>query len=297
MNQIFKHPAPAASLDLDVLRSVVEIAETGSMKQAADRVGRTPAALSMQLKKLEETLGRALFTRNRQGMSPTSEGHKLLVYARKMVELNRAALDAFRGPALSGELTVGTTDDLGYQQLANVLAGFAQSHCGVTVNVEMGQSTALAASFDKGGLDMTLLSPGCAVGRRESDITLHREKLLWLGAEGGCAKSRTPLPVALANAGCAWRRQVIEALTRSGRDYRIAYVSDFDAALMAAVSADLAVAALPESRVGPGLVVLPGTAGLPDPGESEIVLRLGQDPSPAATALAEHIAESYRRLR
>ncbi|MEL6477823.1 MAG: LysR family transcriptional regulator, partial [Pseudomonadota bacterium] len=187
MNEIFSPPAPAATLDVDVLRTMVEIAETGSMTLAAERVGRTPAALSMQLKKLEETLGRALFTRNRQGMSPTSEGHKLLVYARKMVELNRAALDAFRGPALSGEITVGTTDDLGHQQLANVLAGFAQSHCGVTVNVVMGQTTALAASFDKGTLDMTLLSPGCAVGRRDSDITLHREKLIWLGAEGGCA--------------------------------------------------------------------------------------------------------------
>ncbi|MEM0922333.1 MAG: LysR family transcriptional regulator [Pseudomonadota bacterium] len=297
MNQIFTPPAPAASLDIDVLRSVVEIAETGSMTVAAERVGRTPAALSMQLKKLEETLGRALFTRNRQGMSPTSEGHKLLVYARKMVDLNRAALDAFRGPALSGEITIGTTDDLGYQQLANVLAGFAQSHCGVTVNVVMGQSTALATSFDKGTLDMTLLSPGCAVGRRDSDITLHRETLVWMGAEGGCAKSRTPLPVAVANSGCAWRRQVIEALTRSGREYRVAYVSDFDAALQAAISADLAVAALPESRLGPGLVPLSGAAGLPDPGESEIVLRVGQNPSPAVMALSEHIAESYHRLR
>ncbi|MEL6479642.1 MAG: LysR substrate-binding domain-containing protein, partial [Pseudomonadota bacterium] len=116
-------------------------------------------------------------------------------------------------------------------------------------------------------------------------------------SQGGCAKSRTPLPVAVANAGCAWRRQVIEALDRSGREYRVAYVSDFDAALQAAVSADLAVAALPVSRVEPGLVPLSSAAGLPEPGESEIVLRMGQDPSPAATALAEHIAESYRRLR
>lgn len=297
MNQIFSPPAHAASLDVDVLRSVIEIAETGSISTASERVGRTPAALSMQLKKLEETLGRSLFVRNRQGMYPTSEGERLLTYARKMVELNRAALEAFRGPALTGEVSIGTTDDLGYGQLATVLAGFAQSHCGVTVNVVMGQSTALAPDFDRGVLDMTLLSPGCAVGRRESDITVHREKLVWLGAEGGCAKSQTPLPVAVANAGCAWRRQVTEALTRSEREYRIAYVSDFDAALQAAISADLAVGALPESRVGAGLIALPPSVGLPDPGDSEIVLRIGQKPSPAVTALAEHIAESYRRLR
>ncbi|MEM7506930.1 MAG: LysR family transcriptional regulator [Pseudomonadota bacterium] len=297
MNKIFAPPAPAASLDIDVLRTVVEIAETGSMTVAAERVGRTPAALSMQLKKLEETLGRSLFVRNRQGMYATSEGERLLTYARKMVSLNHAALEAFRGPALTGEISIGLTDDLGYDQLASVLGGFAQSHCGVTVNVSMASSAALAPEFDRGNLDMTLLSPGCAVGRRESDITVHREKLIWLGAEGGCAKSRTPLPVAVANPGCAWRRQVIEALDRSGRPYRVAYISDFDAALQAAISADLAVGAMPESRIGQGLVPLRGAAGLPEPGASEIVLRIGANPTPAVVALAEHITESYRRLR
>ena len=297
MNQIFAPPAPAANLDLDVLRTVVEIAETGSIKQAAERVHRTPAALSMQIKKLEETLGRTLFVRNRQGMTLTSEGQRLLIYARKMVELNHAALEAFRGPALSGEIAIGLTDDLGYDQLASVLGGFAQSHPGVTVNVIMASSAAMAPEFDRGALDMTLLSPGCAVGRRESDITVHRERLVWLGAVGGTAKNQSPLPVAVANPGCAWRRQVIDALNRSDKEYRVAYISDFDAALQAAISADLAIGALPESRVGEGLIALPNTAGLPDPGESEIVLRIGPNPSPAVTALAEHIAESYRRLR
>lgn len=298
MNKRFTPPAPAASLDIDVLRSVVEIAETSSMTVAADRVGRTPAALSMQLKKLEETLGRALFTRSRQGMSATSEGERLLSYARKMVDLNAAALDAFRGPALSGEVSVGMTDDLGHEQLARVLAAFAKSHPGVTVAVRLGSTSMLAPEFDRGGLDLTLLTPGGGVERRETDQTILREDLAWIGAEGGIARSERPLPIALADHGCAWRQQALAALAAADLPYRIAYISDFDAAEQAAISADLAIGALPRSRLGPGFVDVGPALGLPSPGTSEVVLRMKGAPSPVETALASHLVDSYRdRIR
>jgi DNA-binding transcriptional LysR family regulator len=133
MNQMLRVPAPSATLDIDVLRSVVAIAESGSIAAAAARVARTPAAVSMQVKKLEDMLGRALFERSHQGMRPTAEGERLLDYARRMIELNRAAMQAFSAPELEGRVSFGLVDSFGALRLAVVLAAFARSHPKVTV--------------------------------------------------------------------------------------------------------------------------------------------------------------------
>ncbi len=127
MNQMLRPPAPSATLDVDVLRSVVAIAEGGSIAAASGRVGRTPAAVSMQVKKLEDMLGRALFERSRQGMRPTAEGERLLDYARRMIELNRSALQAFAMPELEGRVSFGLVDSFGSLRLAEILAAFARS--------------------------------------------------------------------------------------------------------------------------------------------------------------------------
>ncbi|MEO0966706.1 MAG: amino acid--tRNA ligase-related protein, partial [Planctomycetota bacterium] len=50
---------------------------------------------SMQLRKLEETLGRPIFLRSRQGMRLTPDGERLMPHARRLVETERAALEAF----------------------------------------------------------------------------------------------------------------------------------------------------------------------------------------------------------
>ena len=52
-----------ATLEPELLRSFVAIAETGSFTAAANRVHRTQSAVSMQIKRLEELLGRELFSR------------------------------------------------------------------------------------------------------------------------------------------------------------------------------------------------------------------------------------------
>ena len=131
-------PSPAASLDIDVLRSFAAIADTGTITLAAPRVGRTPAALSMQLRKLEDTLGHVLFERLPGGMRLTAAGERLMPHARRLIEAERAALDAFRAPDLEGEVSVGIIDDVAGVCLTQVLAGFAKSHPRVLVNVTMG---------------------------------------------------------------------------------------------------------------------------------------------------------------
>ncbi len=293
MTQITHFPTSAATLDIDVLKSLAAIADTGSVTAAAARVARSPGAVSMQIKKLEETLGRPLFQRSRQGMTLNADGERMLAYARRLIELHREALDAFRGPALTGEVGIGMIDDLGIGRLSDVMAAFARSNPRVTVNMDIGTSVMLAPKLEAGALDLAILTPGCAVDWLPSDLLLHEEPLIWAGAEGGKAVRARPLPLALSNPGCAWRRAALESMDRSGLPYRIAYTSEFFQPQRAAVLSDLAIAPLPRALIRDGLVELGAADGLAPVGACRIALRIAPDPSPATLALAERVAESY----
>jgi DNA-binding transcriptional LysR family regulator len=293
MNQMLRVPAPSATLDIDVLRSVVAIAESGSIAAAAARVARTPAAVSMQVKKLEDMLGRALFERSHQGMRPTAEGERLLDYARRMIELNRSAMQAFSMPELEGRVSFGLVDSFGGLRLAEVLAGFARSHPKVTVEVSQDRSAAHVAELDAGRRDVIMLTPGETVPLREGDLVLREEPLAWIGRDGGRAVRCRPIPLAVANEGCSWRKLATEGIRSARLDARIAYVSDFDTGQLAAVQADLAVAPLPRSYLGPGLVELGPREGFPPLGLCRIALRVAENASGAARALAARIAEGF----
>lgn len=286
-------PSPAATLDVDLMKTLVAIAETGSVTGAAGRVGRSPGAVSMQIRKLEETLGRGLFVRSRQGMALNADGERLLAYARRMLELHREALDVFRAPELAGEVRMGTVEFGGMRRLSPVLAAFARSHPRVIVDVVMGPSADLAGKLEEGRLDLAVLAPGYNVPWRRSDHVLMEEPLVWVARDGGEAARTRPLPLALSAVGCGWRRAALEALERAGIPYRVAYTSEFYEAHKAAANADLAVALLPRSRIEPGLVPVRNAEGLPEVGPCRLALRFGADPSAAALALAERVAESY----
>src|SRR5580698_3349000 len=87
-----------ANLDLDLLRSFVHIAETGSFTRAGEIVGRTQSAVSMQMRRLETIAGKPLLVRGKGGMVRlTQDGSHLLSYAQEMLELNDKIWAAFQG--------------------------------------------------------------------------------------------------------------------------------------------------------------------------------------------------------
>ena len=79
---------PATDLQLDWLRAFVAVVDAGSLTAAAPHVHRSQSALSMQLKKLEDAVGRAVLTRGPRHLELTPTGVELLGYARRMLELH-----------------------------------------------------------------------------------------------------------------------------------------------------------------------------------------------------------------
>lgn len=293
MNAPLNHPMPL--LDLDVLRTFVAIAETGSFTQAANAVFRTPSAVSMQIKRLEETLGTTVFMRDARSVSLTNNGEMLLGYARRLLALNREAVSKFVMPDISGVVRLGSPDDYGERVLPTVLKRFAQTHPSVAVDVIIDMSSHLIRRMAERQLDITLLT----VFRDPPPDTevLLSEPIVWGGARGGTAHLRSPLPVSLWEEGCVWRADALEALGRTGRDYRIAYMSAHTAGQRAAVMSDLAVAPLPRSFIGDEIVALGPDEGMPELTSYNLAMRIAPDASAPVRAAADHIRAAFEAFR
>ena len=284
-----------SGLDPDLLRAFIFIAEEGSFTRAAERIGRTQSAVSMQMQRLEAALGQAVLLRGKGGtVSLTQRGVYLLERARDLLALNDDILGAFRAPAVQGTVRLGTPDDYALRYLPQVLKRFADSHPAVEVDVLCAPSNELVDHLKAGALDLIMCSEGHEP-RHWPAVELWRGPLVWITSERGSPHRKEPLPVALAAQDCAWRRAVIRALDGAGRRYRVAYTSATLAGTVAPVLAGLAVTAGTTSWVPDGLRTLRADEGMPPLPDTAILLLKGREArQPVTDVLATHIADTFR---
>jgi DNA-binding transcriptional LysR family regulator len=284
-----------ATLEPELLRSFVAIAETGGFTAAAHRVHRTQSAVSMQIKRLEEMLGRALFAREGRTVRLTRDGEMLLSHARRILQAHREALAAFAQEQLAGEVTLGAPDDYASTFLPRGLARFAEAHPQVHLNFVCQPSVELVRRLDERTIDLALVTQGS--GERGGTLLL-RECLVWVTSATLRAHEQDPLPLAIFEPGCPFRRAAVESLARAERAYRIAYTSVSLAGVHAAVEAGLAVTVMLRSSVRPGQRILDARDGFPPLGEAGIVLlRPSQEPSPLVDHLEFVIVDFFHEGR
>ncbi|KJS12778.1 MAG: LysR family transcriptional regulator [Hoeflea sp. BRH_c9] len=293
MNAPLAHPL--LMLDPDVLRSFVAIAETGSFTAAAARIFRTPSAVSMQIKRLEEQLGVSVFLRDARNVSLTHDGEVLLGYARRLIALNREAISRFVTSDVTGVVRIGSPSDYGEAVLPGVLKLFAKSHPSVVVDVVIDESSSLLKRFASGHIDIALVS--CITNHTPAPgEVMMTDDIVWTGAKGGQAYLMDPLPVSMWEEGCVWRESALSALQRAGRSYRVAFMTSHSAGQRAAILSDLAVAPMGRSFIGPDIQILDEDCGLPTPGQYQLLLKVAADPSPQISALSDHFRAGFERF-
>lgn len=279
------------NLDIDCLRTFAAIADSGGFTQAAKHVHRTQSAVSMQVRKLEEAIGRPLFLRDGRGVTLTADGEALLAYARRLLGLHDEAVASLTRPDMVGVVRIGTPDDYVARFLPEVLARFARTHPRVQVEVLCESSMTLRELLPQGAIDLALIT--CAPGAESGEVVRH-EPTVWATSERHLAHEAEPLPLALFQKGCWFRDWAIASLTRTGRAYRIAYTSPSIAGVLAAVSAGLAVTVLGRAMLPSGVRALSAEEGFPPLPSAAITLhRSAERRSPAIDALAEHIAAAF----
>jgi DNA-binding transcriptional LysR family regulator len=281
-------------LDIDQLRTFIAIADAGTFTRAAESVHKTQSAVSMQIKKLEETVGRALFERDGRASRMTDAGERLLDYARRIVRLSGEALASFAEAELAGRVRLGLPDDYAERYLPEILARFSQSNPRVEVTVVCEPTPMLMERIENADLDLAIITH---VGSRGSVSVIRRERLLWVTSSRHATHEQSPLPLALGRTFCTWRQAATAALDARAKPYRVLYSSWNSTAVGAAVLAGLAVSVLPESALRPGMRVLGPTDDFPTLPSCKVALvRNRADPSPLSDALAGHIVSSLDNL-
>ncbi|MEP2704232.1 MAG: LysR family transcriptional regulator [Roseibium sp.] len=283
-------------IDMELYRTFLVIAEMSSFSKASDLIGRTPSAVSMQIKKLETMLGVSVFVREGRTVRLTSEGEALLGYARRILMLNEEAVSLFVAPLVEGEVRFGAPSDFGTRFLPNILSRFARSHPGVNVDVHLDGSPRLDEMVQKNELDLVLCTARPGTKLAAGGEIVYSEPLVWVGLEGGIAYDRDPLPLAVSAPGCPWRRAARMSLDAVEKPYRISYTSFHSAGQEAALLADLAVAPFPASVVEPPLQVLDDRHGLPDIGDYQIIMKERGRAGRATHAFAEHVEECFKEM-
>src|SRR5580700_6336949 len=122
-------------LDIDILRTLVTAQQLGGFNRAAQRVGRSQSAVSQQVRRLEEQLGKQIFRKEGRGLVPTEAGDIVLSYARRLLDLNDEAVAAVRGVAVGGSVRFGLQVDLTENWLPKALARAKKAHPEVKIEV------------------------------------------------------------------------------------------------------------------------------------------------------------------
>ncbi|WP_031218045.1 LysR substrate-binding domain-containing protein [Halomonas sp. PBN3] len=280
----------APTLDLSLLRTLVAVADTGSVTAAARQLAYTQSTVSMQLARLEHSLGVALHEREGRRIRFTAEGERLLGHARRLLAQNDEALADMRARRVTGELNLGIPEDYA-TLLTAVFSWFHQLYPDVGLQVTCGTSADLVERVRGDELDLALVtrqrrSPGGEV--------IRREPLAWAVGLERQPSLTDPLPLALYSPGADLFREVAEeALAAAGRTWRVAYTSQSMAGLSPVVQAGLAIVVVTRSMLGPQLRALDEASGLPALPAVELALhRAARRPTEPARCLAELIREA-----
>jgi DNA-binding transcriptional LysR family regulator len=282
-------------LDLDQLKTFVAIADSGSFTRAADLVHKTQSAVSMQMRRLEERIGKPIFLRDGRASRLTEDGERLLGYARRMLRLSAETMAAFDDQELAGHVRLGTPDDYADRFLPEILARFARSHPRVEVSVVCQPTVELTAAMRSAMIDLAIVTHVRDDGPVE---VIRQEPLFWVASAQHRVEGDDVVPLALGRDSCEWRRIALDGLSSINRPHRLLYSSTSATATAAAVLAGLAVTILPESALRPGMRILGEREGFPKLPFCEIgMMRSWLRPAtPPVEALAGHIQASLGNL-
>jgi DNA-binding transcriptional LysR family regulator len=245
------------NLDIGTLRSLLAVIDTGGVTRAANRLHLTQSAVSMQIKRLEEALDLSLLNRSGRGVSATAEGEQLATYARKIIDLNDAAIERMVAPQYEGEIALGMPCDLIYPHAPKVLRRFGEDFPRVHVRFVSSYTTSLLEDFHAGKLDVIVTTEDHPDAETVTEMPLQ-----WWGAIGGRASAERPLSFASAT-HCSFRPLSIRVLEEAGIPWKNGVVTENDDAALAATSADMCVTTLLGCGDAVQIEPVPASAKLP----------------------------------
>jgi len=249
---------------MDCLRSFVTVTEVNGFTQAGQLLGRTQPAISLQIRKLEDLVGAALFVRGGARLDLTPTGERMLDYARRILALNDEALAELSAPTISGRIRFGIPSEYATILLPKVLGRFAHSYPAVTLEIHCDLSRNLLAE-QPNPYDLVLAlfdSPD-----PDEPSFIGADELVWVTSASHDVHRQPTLPLIVAPTPCLYRARAIKALKDVGRSWRISYTNTDISGIQTAIEEGLGVTVLAQKTVPEGLRILPFSRRFPRLGQ------------------------------
>lgn len=256
------------NLDLDTLRTLSVAHQLGSLAQAAEQLGRTPSAISLQMKRLQDDLGIAIFRKRGRSLALTEAGVTALGYARRILTLHDELLDTMQGANVAGNIRVGCPQDFA-SILPSVLSHFSSLYPRMQMELRIEGNAALADAVAMSQIDLAIV-----IGHegRATSQTIGHLDLVWIASSTFARQKHQPLPLAALGPQCAFRKRAIEHLEANKIQYRIAANSPSLDGLWVALLGGLGVTARTALNLPEGLISSGSLYGLPALGQLPVTL-------------------------
>ena len=279
------------NIDPPLLRAFVAVSETGSFTRAARRLNLTQPAISHQIRRLEEQVGRPLIRRTTRSLTLTRDGEDFLYHAQQILAGLQALTQRFRPSEVTGVVRFGTPEAFMGERWPALLCRFSRAFPAVRLDVHVSTYLDLSTMIAAEEQDLAIVLS--TAGGENGGIRLRRAEFVWVAAEHFALPAGASLPLAFHPPNCFNRLIGVAALEATELNWHIAFTSPSEQGLRMAVRSGLAVAVLTRSDVEPGMRVLDGDYGLPGlPSADFMLIRSRGAASPAAHAFGQMIAES-----
>lgn len=278
--------------DPTLLRTFVAVADTGSFTRAAHRQHLTQSAISHQIRRLEEQVGRRLLSRTTRSLTVTEDGEELLRHAQQILHSFDALARRFNPSPLSGTVRFGAPENFMGDRLPRLLSRFARNFPGVRLNASISANLDLPALIKAGDLDVAVVISLHDPDNLAEGRLLRRTRLAWVAGETFEPPQNAPLPFAFYPPPCVHRQLGVRALGEAGIDSHIVFTSHSQEGIHAAVLAGLAISAIACDDIEDGMRIVNGEYALPPLPDIEFALVWSSGgKTPASTAFGELICE------
>ncbi|CAB3758753.1 LysR family transcriptional regulator [Burkholderia puraquae] len=256
-------------LDTTLLHTFVAIADVRSFTGAGRRLNLSQSAVSAQVARLEEQVGRALLARNTRSVTLTEHGQMLLGYARAMLNLSEEAKAKLgTGDAVDVTLRIGASEDFAGGWLPGAMRRYGAARRGLRLDLTVDIGDSLFRRHANGEFDLVIGSRCAHTGQ---GATLWREPLAWAFARHE-PLPEGDVPLACFPDPCPYRGAAIKVLALAGMPYRMACESPSVTGILTFARAGIAIAPVPRSAIDDTLRELGVSEGLPELPEMEFVM-------------------------
>lgn len=274
-------------MDLQLLETFLDLAETRNFTMTAKRLKKSQAAISLQINRLEEMLGKFLFDRDNRNVNLSQDGEILVGYAKQILNMHQELLYRFSSLPIEGTVSIGTTDEIANLYLAEILSLFSKQYPKIVLNVSCDLKDNLVQQFQNETVDMILIHQEPKTTHSDA-IVVQEEAFIWVKAKDIAIDPSKPLPIILNPEPCSIRQKTLESLSKAQVKSRIVYTSTSYAGKIAAVKAGLGIALIPASQSKKEFEIL-DLPYLPKFPNQQMVIMKSKKITLAQEALADHI--------